>query len=79
MMHAICHGNMTTIFEMGPTIVVQSVKAHGSKAKPVYGSEPSRGTKVRDKATQRMTNIFAHPVPHQGDPASSSFISESRL
>jgi hypothetical protein len=58
---------------MGPTIAMGSTKAQGSKVKPVYGSEPPRATSVRDEATQRMANI------HQGDPAPSIFISESRL
>jgi hypothetical protein len=71
--------NTVTLSKMGPTIVVGSAKAQGSKAKSVYGLEPSRTTRARDEVTQRMANILAHPVPHQGDPASSCFISESRL
>jgi hypothetical protein len=72
-------GNMATVSETGPMIVVGSTKAQDSKVKLVYGSEPPRATRARDKATQRMADILTHPVPHQGDPASSSFISESRL
>jgi hypothetical protein len=65
-MHPICHGNMATVSKTGPTITVGSAKAQGSKVKPVYGSELPRATRVRDEATQRMTNILAHPVPHLG-------------
>jgi hypothetical protein len=74
----ICHGNMTIVSKMGPTIVVGSAKAKGSKAKPVNRSEPPRATRARDEVTQRMANISAHPVAHHGVPASSSFVSESR-
>jgi hypothetical protein len=71
--------DMATVYEMSPMIAVMSAKAQGSKVKPVKGSEPTRATRARDKATQRMTNILAHLVPHQGDPTSSSFVSECRL
>jgi hypothetical protein len=63
-MHPIRHGNITIVSEMGPTIAMGSTKAQGSKAKPVYGSEPPRATSVRDEATQRMANILVHLVPH---------------
>jgi hypothetical protein len=79
MMRPIRHTNTATVFKIGPTIVVGSAKAQGSKAKHVYGSQPPRETRVRDKATQRMTNILVHSVPHRGDPASSSSVFESRL
>jgi hypothetical protein len=36
-------GIWSTVPEMGPTIAMGSAKAHGSKAKPIGGSE--RGTK----------------------------------
>jgi hypothetical protein len=71
-------GNTTIVSEMGPMIDVGSTKAQGSKAKPVYGSEPPRATRARDEATQRIANILAHSVPHRGDLAFSSFISESK-
>jgi hypothetical protein len=58
------HGNTATVSEMGPMIAMGSTKAQGSKAKPVYGSEPPRATRARDEATQRMANILVHPVPH---------------
>jgi hypothetical protein len=77
--HPIRHRNLTTVSEMGPMIVVGSTKAQGLNAKSVYGLEPPRATRVRDQATQKMANILAHPSPHRGDPASSNFISESRL
>jgi hypothetical protein len=79
MMHPIHLRNMTTVSKMGPTIVMGSMNAQGSKAGPVDGSEPPSATRARDEATQRMTNIVAQPVPHRGDLASSSFVSESRL
>jgi hypothetical protein len=79
MMHSICHGNTKTVSQIGPMIVVGFAKAQSLKVKPVYGSEPPRATRARDEATQRMDNILTHPMPHQGDPASSSFLSESRL
>jgi hypothetical protein len=60
---------------MAPMIAVGSAKAQGSKVKPINGSKPPR---VRDDATQKMGNILAHLVLHGGDPASSSFIFESR-
>jgi hypothetical protein len=70
MTRPIHHGNMAIVFEMGPTIVVGSTKAQGSKVKPVYGSEPPRTTRAWDEATQRMANILAHPALHRGDPTS---------
>jgi hypothetical protein len=78
MTRPIRHGNTTTVPKMGPMIAVGSAKARGSKAKPVYQSDPPRVTRARDEAKQRMANILAHPVPHQGDPVSSSFVSKSR-
>jgi hypothetical protein len=71
--------NMTTVSEMDPTIAVGFAKAQGSKVKPVNGLEPPRATRVRDKATQSIANILAHPMPHRLVPAYSSFVSESRL
>jgi hypothetical protein len=70
---------MATVSETGPIIAMGSAKAQVLKVKPVYELELARATRARDEATQRMPNILAHPVPHQGDPASSSFVSESRL
>jgi hypothetical protein len=75
--HHIHHGNTTTVSEMGPMIAVGSTKAQGSKVKPVSGLEPPRATRARDEATERMANILVQPVPHRGDPTSSSFISDS--
>jgi hypothetical protein len=77
--HPIHRGNMATISKMGPTIAVESDKAQGLDAKPVDRLEPPRATRARDEVTQRMANILAHPVPHRGVSASSSFVSESRL
>jgi hypothetical protein len=71
--------DMATVSKTGPTFAMGSAKAQGSKTKFINGSEPPRATRVRDEATQRMANILAHPVPHRGDPASSSFVSESTL
>jgi hypothetical protein len=71
--------DMATISKMGPTFAMGSTKAQGSKTKFINGSEPPRATRARDEVTQRMANILAHPVPHRGDPASSSFVSESTL
>jgi hypothetical protein len=79
MMHHIRHGNMATISQMGLMIAVGTPKAQDSKAKPVYGSKPPRATRVKEEETQRMANILAHPVPHRGDPTSSSFVSDSIL
>jgi hypothetical protein len=72
------HGNMLIVSKMGPITAVASANAQGLKTKPVNGSEPPRATRVRDEATQRMVNIVTHPVPHRGDPMSSSLVSESR-
>jgi hypothetical protein len=71
--------NMTTVSEMGLMITVGSAKAQGSIPKPIYGSELPRATGARDEVTQRMANILALLTSHQGDLASSRFISESRL
>jgi hypothetical protein len=49
---------MATISEMGPTIIVGSAKAQGSKVKPIDGLELPRATRARDEATQRMTRRF---------------------
>jgi hypothetical protein len=78
-MHPIRHGNTTTISETGLMIAVGSVKAKGSKGKPVDRSEPPRATRARDEMTQRTANILVHPTTHQGDPISSSFVSEFGL
>jgi hypothetical protein len=64
MMHPIRHRNTTTVSVMDPMIAVESVKALGLKAKPIYGSELSRATRARDEATQRVANILAHPTPN---------------
>jgi hypothetical protein len=79
MTRPIRRGNMATVSEMGLMIVVGSTKAQGSKAKLVYDSELPRATRVRDKAIQRIANILAHPMPHRGDPTSSTLAFESRL
>jgi hypothetical protein len=71
-------GIWSTVPEMGPTIAMGSAKAHGSKAKPIGGSELPTATRARDKATQRVANILADPGPHRGDPVPSSFVSEPR-
>jgi hypothetical protein len=70
---------MATVSEMGPMIDVGSSKAQGLKAKTINGSEPPRPTRARNEATQKMTNILVHPVPHRGDPASLNVVSESKL
>jgi hypothetical protein len=41
MTHHIRHGNTTTVYKMGPTIVVGSAKAQGSKTKPIDGMRMS--------------------------------------
>jgi hypothetical protein len=42
------------ISKTDPMIVMGSVKAQGSKVKPVNGLEPPRATRARDEATQRV-------------------------
>jgi hypothetical protein len=70
-------GNMVIISKIGPTIVVGSANAQGSKVKPINGPEPRRAIRARDEAIQRMANILAYPVHHRGDPMSLNFISKS--
>jgi hypothetical protein len=48
------------------------------RKKPLVGSAPSGANKARDKVTQRMASSWRYLGPHQGDLASSSFVSESR-
>jgi hypothetical protein len=57
-------GIWPAISKMGPTIAMGSTKAHGSKMKPIGGSEQDRATRVRDEATQMVANILAHVGPH---------------
>jgi hypothetical protein len=54
------------IFKMGPTIAVGNVKAHGSKVKPVNGSEPPRTTRAKDEATQRVATSWRIWSPIEG-------------
>jgi hypothetical protein len=65
---------MTTVFEMAPMIVMVSAKDQGSKAKPVESGQSNQSLGRSDtKGGQQLE----HPVPHRGDPTSSSFISMS--
>jgi hypothetical protein len=68
----------TTVSKTSPMIAMGCNKAQGLKENPSVGSEPPKATRVRDEATQGRAHILAHPVPQRGDPASSSFIFESR-
>jgi hypothetical protein len=51
------------VFETGPTIDMGSVKAQGSKAKPVNGSKPPRATRARAKATQGVASSYCIRSP----------------
>jgi hypothetical protein len=77
--HPIRHGNTTTVSETGPIIAVGSVKAQGSKVKPVDGSEPPRATRAMDEVTQRMANIFGAPGAPSRGLGILQLVSESRL
>jgi hypothetical protein len=65
--------------QIGPMIVVDLLEFRVLRQNPSTMSEPPRANKVRDKATQMMASNWCYPRPHRGDPASSSFVSESRL
>jgi hypothetical protein len=59
-------GIQPTISKMGPMIAVGSAKAQGLKEKPISGSEPTRATRARDEATQRVANIWRTRGPIEG-------------
>jgi hypothetical protein len=60
------------VSEMGPMIIMESVKAHGSKAKPINGSEPPRATRARDEATQRVATSWDIRSPIEGSRCSQA-------
>jgi hypothetical protein len=60
------------VFETGPTIDMGSVKAQGSKAKPVNGSEPPRATRARDQTTQRVATSSHIRSPIEGTQCSQA-------
>jgi hypothetical protein len=69
--------NMTIVSQMGPTIFERSTKLRVlRKNLPVRLALP-RANRVRDKVTQRVVSSWHFLGPHQGDPTSSSFVSES--
>jgi hypothetical protein len=56
------HENMATVLRN--MNAMGSAKAYGSMGKPIYGSEPPRATRARDKETQSMANFLVHPTRH---------------
>jgi hypothetical protein len=67
------------VSETGPTIVMGSAKAQGSKAKPVNESEPPRATRARDEATQRVPTSWHIRSPIEGTQCSqASYLSLDR-
>jgi hypothetical protein len=65
--------------KMSPTIAVRSAKAQGLKAKPTNWVRAVLSNQSEGQSATKGGQELAHPEPHQGDPASSSFVSESRL
>jgi hypothetical protein len=65
------------ISKTGPMIVVGLSKLRVLRQNPSVGSALPKANRVGDKATQRMASSWRYLGPHRGDPASSSFVSES--
>jgi hypothetical protein len=64
----------TTVSEMVPTIALGSVKAQGSKAKSASQVRAAQSNQSEGRRDTKGGQQLVHPVPHQGDPASSRFI-----
>jgi hypothetical protein len=77
------HGVPTTlqdivnIFKIGPMIAEGPVRLWVRRQNPPVGSASPRENRVRDKAIQGMARSWNFLGPHQEDPMSSSFVSES--
>jgi hypothetical protein len=52
-------------------------KALGSKAKPASWTRVAKSKQSEGQSNKKGGQRLAHPGPHRGDPASSSFVSES--
>jgi hypothetical protein len=63
---------------MGPTIAVESAKAQGSKAKPTSRVRVTQSNQSEARSDTKGGQQLVHPESHQGDPATSSFVSVSR-
>jgi hypothetical protein len=70
---------MTIISKTGPKIVVGLLELRVLRQNPPVGSALPRPNRAKDKAIQRVTSSWCYLGPHRGDPASSSFVFESRL
>jgi hypothetical protein len=68
----------TTISKMGLTIVVGLLKLKVRRQNHPVGSAPPRANRARDKATQTVASSWHTRDPIKENPASSSFVSESR-
>jgi hypothetical protein len=63
---------------MGLTIAEGSTKAQGSKVKSASLVRAAQSNQSNGRSNTKAGQQLVHPEPHQGDPTSSSFISESR-
>jgi hypothetical protein len=59
-------------------IAVGSIKAQGSKAKPTDRVRAAQSNQIEGQSATKDGQQLVHPLPHRGDPTSSSFISESQ-
>jgi hypothetical protein len=66
----------STVSKTGPTIVVGYAKAHDSKVKPASRVKVAQSNQSKEQSDTKGHQQLAHPEPHRGDPAFSSFVSE---
>jgi hypothetical protein len=71
--------DMETVSKMDPTITMGSTQAQDSKAKPASEVRAAQSNQSEGRSDTKYGQQLLHPKPHRGDPAFSTFISESRL
>jgi hypothetical protein len=69
--------DMAIVSQIGPTIAEGPAKLMVLRQNSLVRSVPPKENRVRDKATQRVASSWHFLGPHQGDSASSSFVSKS--
>jgi hypothetical protein len=59
-------------------IVAGSAKAQGSRQNPLSWVRAAQSNQSEGQSDAKGDQQLEHPVPHRGDPTSSSFVFESR-
>jgi hypothetical protein len=77
-MPAMIARDTANVSKTGPTIVVNLPKPKVPRQNLPVESALPKANRAREKATQKLASSRNYPGPHRGDPASSSFVSESR-